>query len=73
MANWPCVDQSFIQKRVAEEKSKHGLVLVGADWCFVTFLLLKSNSHQCENGAAGLIYYLGHICAWVKNSITCNF
>ena len=72
MANWPCVDKSFIQKRVAEEESKHGLVLVGADWCFVSFLLLKSNSHQCENCAAGLINYLCHICAWVKNSITCH-
>ena len=70
VAYWPCVDKSFIQKRVAEEKSKHGLVLVGVHWCFVTFLLLKSNSYQCENGASGLAYYLGHICAWVKNTIT---
>ena len=70
MANWACVDKSFIQKRVAEEKSKHGLVLVRVDWCFVPFLLLKSNSYQCENGASGLAYYLGHICAWVKNTIT---
>ena len=66
VAYWSCVDKSFIKKRVAQEKTKHGLVLVGVDRCFVPLLLLQSNSHQGENCASSLTNYLRHICAWKK-------
>ena len=67
VAYGPCVDESLIEKRVSEEKPKHGLVLVGVYRFAVAFLLLQSNSHQCEDRASRLTYYLRHICVWVKS------
>ena len=68
MANRPCVDKSLIEKRVFEEETEHGLVLVDLDRLVVPLLFLQSNSHQCENRASGLPNYLRHICVWVENS-----
>ena len=68
MANRPCVDESLIEKLVPEEKTKHGLVLVGVDRLAVPLLLLQSNSHQCENRASSVPNYLRHICVWVERS-----
>ena len=68
MANRPCVDKSLIEKRVFEEETEHGLVLVDLDGLVVPLLLLQSNSHQCENRASGLPNYLRHICVWVESS-----
>ena len=68
MAYWPRVDKSLIEKRVFEEETEHGLVLVDLDGLVVPLLLLEGNSHQGENRAAGLSNYLRHIRVWVESS-----